>query len=169
MSSTVRLFIALWPTPGTLEALVRHQKSWQWSASARLTRGERMHLTLHFLGQVPTHRVEALRRALGVPFEPFDLSLDTPETWRGGLAVLCADAVPRELLALHGSLAARLARLSLPLEDRPLRVHATLARGAQRSRPPDAPDPVAWPAHDGYALVRSLPGGQGYETLQRFS
>jgi 2'-5' RNA ligase len=169
MSSTARLFIALWPSPDVRAALVRHQKSWEWSSSARLTRPERLHVTLHFLGEVAARRVEELRYSLAIPAGPFELKLVRPETWRGGLAVLCADEVPAALANLHEALAERLKRELLPVDDRPLRVHVTLARQAQRSAPPQSPEPIAWPVAAGYSLVRSLPGGQGYETIQRFS
>lgn len=166
---TARLFVALWPPPQTRNALLAHQAAWTWPAGARLTRPERLHITLHFIGAVPDARMDELRQGLLAPIEPFDLEFATAELWRGGLAVLCADRVAPRLSALHAELRQRLVSLGLPVEERPLRVHVTLARDAQGARPPAAPAPVHWPAADGYALVQSLPGGQGYRTIQRFA
>jgi hypothetical protein len=42
----------------------------------------------------------------------------------------------------------------------------TLARKAVGAQP--APAPVRWQARPGFALVRSHPGGRGYENLQLF-
>ena len=167
---TLRLFLALWPTDATRQALVENALLWDWPPAARLTRPERLHITLHFIGNVAASRVDELRRGLAVPFVPFEMTFGRPEVWKGGIAVLCAEEIPDELRTLHERLARRLHALELPVEERPLRVHATLARQAQGARMavPAMPQ-VAWPARDGYALVRSLPGGQGYETLQRFA
>lgn len=162
-----RLFIAVWPDSTTREAVVAHARQWRWPQAARLTPPERLHITLHFIGDVAAERVDELAAALDVGFEPFDLHLTRPELWKGGIAVLCADGVPPALQALHLRLAARLRELALPVEDRPPRVHATLARKAQGAAvPPGAAIP--WPAHRGYALVRTLPGGAGYRTVRTF-
>jgi 2'-5' RNA ligase len=166
--SSARLFLALWPPAETRQALLDHADAWAWPERARRTPAERLHVTLHFIGSVPRSRVDELQAALRVPFEAFDLVFSTPELWRGGLAVICADAIPPALEKLHGHLGERLAELGLPVEARPLRVHVTLARDAQAARPPAQVEAVDWRASDGYALVESLPGGRGYRTLQLF-
>jgi len=167
-SSTARLFLALYPPAATRQALLDHSAAWEWPAAARRTPPDRLHITLHFLGAVLTVRLDELKDALRVPFEPFELQLTTPQVWPGGLAVLCAQAVPPALQALHASLAERLAALAVPVEERALRVHVTLARQAKGARRPSGAQPVHWPARDGYALVQSLQGGKGYQALQRF-
>jgi 2'-5' RNA ligase len=166
--ASARLFLALWPPAGALPALQAHRAGWRWPAHARPIPAERLHITLHFIGPVPSPRVDELKAALAVPFQPFELVLPTAELWRGGLAVLCADAIAPPLASLHARLGARLAALGLPVEQRPLRVHITLARDAQGAQPPQEPADVRWRADAGYALVQSLPGGQGYRTLQSY-
>ena len=162
------MFLALWPPLAVRNALLAHMQQWQWPARARPTRAERLHLTLHFIGAVPEERLDELAQELRVPFQPFTLRMQLPQLWRGGLAVLCSEEIPAQLQALHGQLGRRLTELALPVEERPLLPHVTLARQAQGARVPAQRQPIAWQAQDGYALVRSLPGGQGYQTLQVF-
>ena len=60
-NATLRLFIALWPDTRVRAALVESAGQWSWNAGAARERPERLHLTLHFLGDVPRHRAPALR------------------------------------------------------------------------------------------------------------
>jgi 2'-5' RNA ligase len=164
----VRLFLALWPPPAVHAALLAHAETWSWPAGARRTRPERQHITLHFLGNVDTVMLPRLRRELALPWEGCELVLDRTEVWPGGIAVLEAGEVPMPLQQLHAQLAERLLALDLPVERRRFRPHATLGRKATGALPPPLFTPLRWPAAPAYALVQSLPGGRGYETLQSF-
>jgi 2'-5' RNA ligase len=88
--------------------------------------------------------------------------------WPNGIAALRPAQTPPELLDLHALLAAKLARLEVPVETRPFRAHVTLARRAWHAMPPPDALSLTWPIDQGYALVRSLPGGAGYQVLERF-
>jgi len=57
MADDLRLFLALWPPPPVLSALVDVADRWQWNEQARRTRPERLHVTLHFIGNVATERL----------------------------------------------------------------------------------------------------------------
>lgn len=168
MPTTARLFLALWPPQAVRDALADHMRQWQWSPQARPTLLERLHLTLHFIGAVPEARLDELKARLRAPFQPFALELARPEVWPGGIAVLCSTQTPAALQALHAQLGERLRALGLPVDERPLRPHVTLARKAQGARRPAQCDVVAWDVNGGYALVRSRGNGQGYQTLQVF-
>ena len=141
---------------------------WQWPPGAALVATERLHATLHFIGQVPAPRLPELATGLAVAVDPAELQLNAArqQVWPGGIAVLEFD-VPEALRAMHARLAQALAALGLPVESRPWRPHVTFARKARGANPPD--DHVALPGWmvDGYALVRTVPG-RGYETLQRY-
>ena len=167
-AAELRLFLALWPARDFLPELVAHADAWWWPEQARRTRPERLHVTLHFIGGVPAARLPALREGLALPWTGTDaLVLDQASVWHGGIAVLEASQVPPALAQLHEALAGRLRALDLPVESRPYRPHVTLARKAFGARPP-APTPLHWRAAPGYALVRTVGGGRGYETLQAF-
>jgi 2'-5' RNA ligase len=150
-----------------LDRLVALADGWSWPRQARRTAREKMHLTLHFLGNVPAARLPDLRGGLQAEWSGCELALDSGTVWPGGIAVMEALHVPAPLARLHGELAGELLELGLPLDTRPYRPHVTLARKAAGARPP-AFEPLRWRAGPGYALVRSVGGGRGYETLQAF-
>lgn len=166
--ASVRLFLGLWPTPEVMPALAAHADAWSWTPQAKRTPAGRLHVTLHFLGQVAAERLPQLRAGLEVPWSGCELLLDRATVWPGGIAVLEATQVPPALARLHAALAERLLALDLVPETRPYRPHATLARKATGSRPPDMSEPLSWPCGPRYALVRSHGGGRGYETLQSY-
>jgi 2'-5' RNA ligase len=151
-----------------LAQIVQHAAAWHWPAAARRTAAERLHVTLHFLGNVPAERLPQLRAGLSVEWAGCELLLDQAEVWPGGIAVLEASQLPPELAQLHARLGARLVKLQVPVEPRRYRPHVTLARKAFGARPPAQWTPLVWTAPPGYLLVQSLPGGRGYEPVQAF-
>lgn len=166
--ATLRLFLALWPEAPVRESLQAHADQWSWPAPARRTRPERLHVTLHFLGDVAAGLLPAMHDALQVGWEGCELVLDTPQVWPGGIAVLEAGAVPGELADLHAALGERLRTLGIAPEARRYRPHVTLARKAWAARAPADFAPVRWRAGPRFRLVQSLPGGRGYEPLRFF-
>lgn len=151
-----RLFIALAPAPPLRAALAAWRDAWQWPKPASLVADDKLHLTLHFLGDVASADIDALRAALDGPVAPFTIPLGAAALWHGGVAVLEPLAVPPELLALHARLAATLAGLGLPTETRPYRPHVTMARRAAGAVAPPAAA-LAWPV-DSFALMASRAG-----------
>jgi len=164
----LRLFLALWPPAGVAVQLEAIAQGWQWPPSARRTQPGRLHITLHFLGEVPTSEVANLQQALSMPWQGCELSLDRAEVWPGGIAVLEATRVPEPARELHAALGERLRQCGLPVESRRWRPHVTFARKAQGARPPAGLAPLQWTAPAQYLLVQSLPGGRGYVPVQRF-
>jgi 2'-5' RNA ligase len=88
--------------------------------------------------------------------------------WPNSVAVLQPQRVPHAMAQLHRRLAGALGELELPVESRPFRPHVTIARRARGAVPPAQHDALPWRAREGYALVQSLPGGAGYEIVERF-
>jgi 2'-5' RNA ligase len=163
--ASLRLFLGLWPADEMRAALQARSDSWQWPAGARRTQAQRLHVTLHFLGEVAADRLPALR-ALDVRWDGCELVLDQAQVWPGGIAVLEASQVPPALGALHAQLGERLVAMGLAVETRRYRPHVTFARKAIGARPPADAAPLRWRTGSGYVLVQSLPGGAGYTPIQ---
>jgi 2'-5' RNA ligase len=163
---TKRLFLALWPDAAQRAALMRLQSFWAWPPAARPVAAGRLHLTLHFLGDVPD---EALPRLLDtlrtVRAAPGEVRLDRLRLWPGGIAVAegRADAA---LAGLQTRLGAAVARAGLTVESRPWKPHVTFARDAATARPQAIDADLAWPA-DRFVLVWSHPA-RGYLVLQEW-
>lgn len=149
-----RLFVALWPGPAVRMRLGALASEWPWSANALRVGETGLHMTLHFLGHVPRHRLKLVAEGLVVPMQPFDLVLDRAEVWRNGVALLAPSDMPAGLLALQRSLTEALRPLGLVPEARTFRPHVTLARHAEGSVPPQEFMPVRWPVSS-YELVES--------------
>ena len=147
-------------------AIAQWQDAWTWPRQAARVKADKLHLTLHFLGEVAAVRIPELARELRLPFNAFALELGQPAIWPNGVAVLQPHATPAALRNLHAALGARLAGLDVSVEKRPYRPHITLARRAHAAQPPPAGPALDWPVDDGYVLVRSA--GSQYEVIERF-
>ncbi|MES2126480.1 MAG: RNA 2',3'-cyclic phosphodiesterase [Pseudomonadota bacterium] len=154
---TTRLFLALWPEQRVREQLRQARDTWTWPGKASPVLAERLHLTLHFLGDLPSARLPALAAGLAVPFQPFELTLGTPVLWAHGVAVLEPDAIEEALLDLQAALGRALAGLGVAADPRPYRPHVALARRAASACVPPPGAPISWPVR-GYALVQSKQG-----------
>ena len=169
-AGTARLFIALWPGDPLRQALRDWREPHPGGVGARPVAPEQLHLTLHFLGNVPRQQVPELRSVLRVPFRPFELRFSHCELWPGGLLVVSPDAVPEALADLHAALREALRGLGLRTEARAFRPHITLARRHAGPLPPPAAAAAAaalrWEVR-GYALVESRAReGGGYAVLE---
>jgi 2'-5' RNA ligase len=151
---TRRLFLALWPDADVREQLAAHADQWLWPAGCTRYAPADWHVTLHFIGDVASEKVEAIAACAAVPFQPFDLALEQPRLWARGLAVLGASEVPVALKMLHERLGQVLRGLDLALDTRPYVPHVTLARHAEAAIPPIPCAPVHWQVQ-GFALVVS--------------
>lgn len=149
-----RLFIALWPDQTLQRALHVWCAASLAGARTAPVAAERLHMTLHFLGNVPRAQVPALAQALPLSFAPFELAFSRCERWPRGLLVAVPDAVPQPLLNLHAALGRTLEELALPQERRTFRPHITMARRSMAPPPPMRPTPLRWPVK-GYALMES--------------
>jgi 2'-5' RNA ligase len=163
VSDSARLFLALWPDPAVREALRVWREAWTWPRGASPVATSKLHMTLHFLGNQPRERLDALLDGLASPFSPFSVRLDVAELWHNGIAVLAPAAPPQLLLDLHARLTQALIGLGLQPEARAYRPHVTMARRASGAGLPPAGQVLDWQV-DGYALVESRPTqGQGQD------
>ncbi|OON60433.1 2'-5' RNA ligase [Massilia sp. KIM] len=161
---TTRLFLALWPDPFIREQLREWRDAWGWPQDAAPVADDKLHLTLHFLGNLPDERLPELLDGLALPFDPFAVEIGRAVLWPRGLAVLEPHGEPPELLALHARLGEALVSLGLQPEQRAYRPHVTMARRAVGCKLPASGPSVLWQARS-YALVESR---GGYQVLREY-
>ena len=167
-SSTTRLFLALWPDPAVRQQLREWRDLWDWPRGAAPVNTDKLHLTLHFLGNQPSDALPALLDGLAVPIAPFRLQLGMAELWHNGIAVLSPVSPPQALLDLYAALSAALPGVGLQPEARGYRPHVTMARRARGAEVPQSGPSIDWQI-DHYALVESRPGdGGGYTVLREY-
>ena len=170
-----RLFLAIWPNRTACQRLADVINGSRWPSETVLVRPENWHVTLHFIGNVPSTRLAEIVPQLEVPFDPFFITLKRRVSW-DHLTVLEPDSITAPLASLHEQLAAALHKLHLPVESRPFRPHLTLARRNRNEAQPRSHGvteshvitPIRWRVKE-YALVESKPGGHAiYTSLCRY-
>ena len=160
-----RLFLALLPDDLVRDQLASWRDAWTWPAKAALVNTARLHITLHFLGEVPLERIPEL----ATRFTPFALRIARAELWPQAIAVLEPEAIPAPLLALHAALARTLGGARLALDERRFRPHVTLARRAHGATAPAKTRHIDWRI-ERFHLMSSTPGTQGgYTTLRTYT
>jgi RNA 2',3'-cyclic 3'-phosphodiesterase len=145
----MRMFVAVELDDAAREAVREEQqlaaKQLGRHSSLRLIESHQVHLTLVFLGEVQAALVEPLTDLMKQPIvdaAPFRVGI-------GGLGVFPPHGAPRilwlgltdgarQMSELHRVVAARVAVLSIPLEDRAFRPHLTIGRW-RHARPSDRP------------------------------
>jgi 2'-5' RNA ligase len=166
---SLRLFFAL-PCPPSLAERIGRWRDDQ-PLPGRQVATANLHLTLAFLGQVPSARLEALLdMAAAIEAAPFDLCLDRLLRWRNGILLLAPSQPPDALLRLRRALRSGLAELELPVETRPFSAHLTLARDAAPLEDAPLPPTFVWQV-DHFSLFCSQNDAAGvrYRTLGRWA
>jgi 2'-5' RNA ligase len=163
-----RLFLALWPDDAVRGNVQAHAEGWVIPAGSVRYTPQDWHVTLHFLGSIPTDRVVTIAAGIDVPIEPFELVLDQPRLWPRGLAVVGASRTPPALKSLHERLADALRGLQLTVETRPYRPHLTLARRADQAVLPKSPLPIVLPARAFVLVVSTGRTAHRYEILREY-
>jgi RNA 2',3'-cyclic 3'-phosphodiesterase len=149
VSSTRRLFVSVDPTAeavahlGSTVDTLEVSKANAPGHSTRLAARNRWHITLAFLGDVRTDRVdraaEAVERAVAAVEGPITLSLAGGGTFRGrGGQTILWGGLSGDIAALRRLAVAvrrELRRSRLPHDAKPVRPHLTLARPGDRVAP----------------------------------
>ena len=167
VSEQARLFIALWPDNAVRRSFADYRDAWRWQERPARVRDDKLHITLHFLGNVAHDRLPELRAALAVPYAAFNLDFGRPALLPRGVAVIEPLVVPDELRALHAGLKEALRGLGLPVELRPFRPHVTLARHARQAGFPERTLKIIWRVGD-YVLMESRLETGEYRVLERY-
>lgn len=169
---SARVFFALWPKAAESAQLAAWQAPLKRLCGGRAMRGETLHNTLAFIGDVELYGLEVLQLAAQeVSGEGFELCFDEARYWGHNHIVYAAPChVPPQLLNLADALGRRLDVHRFQFDRRDYKPHVTLLRNAHWSDTPlPALPPVCWQVED-FALVRSVPrdGLTDYRVLARF-
>jgi 2'-5' RNA ligase len=166
-----RCFFALWPDESVVETLDRVATEAHQTCGGRVMRRDTLHLTLAFLGDIPTGRVaEARRIADGLAAASFDLTIDLLGYWRHNRILWAGGAVPPRLTFIADTLADGLRAAGFTLDARPFAPHVTLLRDAHCAAIPVLPQSIAWPVRE-FVLAESRPSPDGahYEIVGRWA
>lgn len=164
----MRLFFALWPPAKTAHLLAQWAQKVSRDTGGTPTPGDRIHLTLAFLGEAdPARAYNVGQRVQGVRHA---LPMEHAQYWKHNKIVWVGpQQMPEPLAALVARLHAALKEHAFVLEDRAFAAHVTLLRKAKApSALPPLPQ-VEWPVSE-MLLVRSRTSSKGstYEPLERF-
>jgi 2'-5' RNA ligase len=189
---TIRAFIAI-PLPkavldemGTLQRRLERQLP---PRAVRWVREEGIHLTLKFLGDTPTARLDEIKRALAAVARHAPASAFTvgglgcfPNPRRPRVVWVGVQEPPGRLAALQDAIEEVLAPLGYEPEGRGFKPHLTLGRIARKATRTDAArvgevvaatevGQLGEVAAGRFALIRSVlkPSGAEYTTLAEFA
>lgn len=166
--STRRLFIGLFPDPGVRAEIEAHRKTWSWPAGVRLTNPERIHMTLHFLGEVERSRESRLAQELAdVRMRGMTLLIRKPEAWRNPVAVLMLDE-HEGLSALHQDIVRQVERAGLAVPPERWVPHLTIARRTRGAVPPAAMTPIPWQVNEFVLVCSHTAYPARYEFIARY-
>jgi 2'-5' RNA ligase len=151
----LRLFFALLPGVDVATQLANVAAQIPLNDSGRLVSAKNYHLTVAFVGEVESARLETLRH-LGQSLRAAcgAVVLDSMEFWPQSRAVVAAArTVSPGLLRLWRQL-----QNALALPETRFRAHVTLARKVTQAPVPQAMSPILW-RPTSIALIRSDTGG----------
>ena len=165
----MRIFFAVWPPPQTAAALAEWARQAQQATGGSVTREEKIHLTLAFLGDADS--AKAIDAAKSVQGKAHCLPIEQARYWRDNRIVWAGPReTPPPLLELFKRLELELYKRDFILERRPFAAHVTLIRKARAPKSLPPLPALDWPVRE-FALVRSTlsSAGSAYEVLGRFA
>ncbi|MDQ2070436.1 RNA 2',3'-cyclic phosphodiesterase [Natronospira bacteriovora] len=173
MSSTHRLFFALWPDEALRSELDERARSVQAVAEdGKAVPRDNLHITLRFLGSLSDEQAgRAEAAAARVRNRDVELVLDRAGFWPQPrvLWLGCSDT-PDPLLGVVADLNTELGGEGFDLRSRPYKPHVTVARGVTVAEAPPVIEPLTWRA-ERFCLVRSHTDGpiSEYEIVGEWS
>jgi RNA 2',3'-cyclic 3'-phosphodiesterase len=174
---TQRLFFALWPDGEARAALTAATARAVRRSGGRPVPEANLHVTLAFLGSVPTRRIPELQRiareraAARIQETPLSLTFERLAHWSRA-QILCALAAeaPPAVPALSALLKDTAAAAGFVPDLKPFQAHVTIARKVLHAPAEPIAHPVVWRFED-FALVdsRTEPGGPVYSVIESYS
>lgn len=166
-----RLFFALWPDQAVRKLLTETYGNNGLLGQGRVVKPGNLHMTLHFLGNIPLHKVDCFQRqAQKVMAQPFELVLDHCGYFkRPKVLWIGCDGIPHGLMKLQADLGELLKPCGYNPEQRPYSPHITLLRKCNRPTLPSNLSPIRWMVN-AFVLVKSyaLPEGVEYRVTASY-
>jgi len=155
-----RLFFALVPDEATRERIVGVAAALRLEAGSRLVPRNNLHMTLAFVGEVPSPQVPALLQVGGEQrMDPFRLRFADTEYWpKPEVVVAAARTFPDAVLGFWQRLHRDLASHQWALAPKRFRPHVTLARKVPQAPVFQAMSSFDWTARE-FSLMRSDTSG----------
>jgi 2'-5' RNA ligase len=171
MTGGRRLFFALWPSDEFRAQIQAATRAIAQATGGRLIPPQNYHVTLLFLGDVPTDRVAAVQEASArlAGSSAFELNFDGIEAWGRKLLCLTTSTVPAAAADLAERLRFALSSYLSRPDEREFRPHITLARNLTRGRRTERIAPLRQEVAD-FVLVESERDADGsrYSILERW-
>jgi len=168
----VRLFFALWPPAQAARSLYGWAQKAARGTRGRVTRGETIHLTLAFLGEVDEEKLPLVIGAgRGAGGRAHTLPIEQARWWKHNRIVWVGpNETPGPLSSLAADLKDNLLQTGFELETRAFAAHVTLIRKAGEPRELPPLPAIDWPVAE-FVLVRSALAKEGssYTVLERFA
>ncbi|SEL45451.1 RNA 2',3'-cyclic phosphodiesterase [Nitrosovibrio tenuis] len=174
---TVRVFFAIWPDNAAQEQMAGLATRLRLDplCGGRKTKGDNIHLTLVFVGEVDAVGLQTLLEAgnkIGnAGTGGFDFVIDAIRYWKHNQIVYATtDKAPQRLTDLVSALQGALSAAGFFLEQRPYIPHITLMKRASCRIVPKLPEPVVWRVRE-WMLVKSEQTSDGsvYTPIHRWS
>lgn len=164
-----RIFFALWPDDNTRQEIYQLFLDSGLSKTGHLFKSHNLHLTLHFLGNVPAEKYDcALEVASAIKVNAFNLKLDHYGVFKkAGILWYGPTCIPQGLSELHHKLAVALGSCDYLPDKRKLKPHVTLMRKYKAFDQQFNAKEINW-FIDQFALVESIPveGGVEYKPVK---
>ena len=167
-----RLFFALWPSDVERESLldcIHRLSKEQWQG--RRVSPANLHITLHFLGNIPAGRVDCfIQQAKTVALPRFEIRLDKVGYFKKPKVLwLGCEHVADELQQLHYDLGRKIQHCGYQPESRAYTPHVTIWRKLPAAKYDLQIEPMSWHI-DSFVLVKSVTHNSGveYQICHRF-
>ena len=162
----IRVFFAIFPNKFVQKQLAHQAEILESTYGGRKVRTQNFHLTLLFLGDISTHRVEALQQTMkNISAKKFELSLDKICYWkRNQIIYIQAKQFSTELLFLVDSLKIALSEAGFLFDKRSYRPHVTLIRKATHSTEINLNTPIKWHVNK-WSLIQSKQTEHGVDYI----
>jgi nicotinamide-nucleotide amidase len=165
-----RYFFALCPNEHTREKLF--QAASQVVDEQRLTPSENLHMTLAYLGHIPTDFIErAVKACQKIEAKPFYINIDGVNDWpKQAIRYLSISEVPEALLNLVTDVNGSLSKEGYKPARRPYVPHITVARQSMDNALPPIIQSIPWQVKS-FCLLRAHAENKKnkYEVVEKFS